>query len=119
VIGGTPGGTGDSLEPGLPADNGVPLHPGGEIREAKVLQRVEPVYPRAFLNARLQNVVVTVRCVIDRNGRPRDAEILRSSYPPFNTAVLDALEKWTFTPGTRRGQPVDTWFELTVRFNMR
>ncbi|MBK5260334.1 MAG: TonB family protein [Thermoanaerobaculia bacterium] len=119
VPGGTPGGTGESLEPGVPANGGLPYQPGGEIRSARILQRVEPAYPRAMIGARLQNVIVTVRCVIDKNGRSRDAKIIRSSYPPFNAAVLDALEKWTFAAGTRHGQPVDTWFELTVRFNVR
>jgi hypothetical protein len=33
--------------------------------------------------------------------------------------VLDALQQWTFAPGTLHGQPVDTYFELTITFTTR
>lgn len=115
---GEPGGVGD----GTPGEIGIPdagpRVPGGEVRAARVLRRVEPRYPSAFVAAR-KTAVVTVRCVIDRNGRIRDPEVIASSWAPFNEAVIDAVRQWTFAPGTMRGEPVDTWFELTVRFEVR
>lgn len=39
---------------------------------------------------------------------PPDSEI--------NRAALEALAKWTFTPGTLNGVPVDVLFDLTVNF---
>jgi protein TonB len=116
---GEPGGIGDGPPGGigLPAGSG-PRVPGGEVRAARVLRRVEPRYPSAFVAAR-KSAVVTVRCVIDRNGRIRDPEVIASSWAPFNQAVLEAVQQWTFAPGTMRGEPVDTWFELTVRFEVR
>ena len=103
---------------GVPGDGG-PRVPGGEVRAAKVVRRVEPRYPTAMIPARIKTAVVTVRCVVDRNGRVRDPQVLTSSWPAFNDSVLDAVSRWTFTPGTLHGQPVDTWFELTVRFQVR
>ena len=102
---------------GTPGQSG-PHIPGGEVRAAKVLRRVEPRYPSALVPAR-KTAVVTVRCVIDRNGRIRDPQVITSSWAPFNQSVLDAVQQWTFAPGTLRGEPVDTWFELTVRFEVR
>lgn len=117
------GGGGDPLgkEGGIgdgPPGEGGPLNPGGEVRAARVVRRVEPRYPTTMLPGRFA-AVVTVRCIIDRNGRIRDPEIIQSSWAPFNQAVLDAVRQWTFAPGTMRGQPVDTWFELTVKFQVR
>ena len=93
--------------------------PGGEVRAARVLRRVEPRYPQSMITARIRSAVVTVRCIVDRSGRVRDPEIITSSFPPFNSAVLAAVRQWTFEPGTRYGEPVETWFELTVRFEVR
>ena len=62
---------------------------------------------------------VIVLCVVDKEGRIRDPKIVMSSYPPFNQSVLDALQQWTFAPGSYRGQPVDTYFELKVKFEVR
>ena len=117
VIGGTgtePGGT--DLLAGPSTD--IVHRPGGEVRPARVLTRVEPRYPSAFARIRM-SAVVKIRCIIDRNGNVRDAEIVTSSFPPFNESVIEALHRWTFAPGTMRGQPVDTYFELTVKFQTK
>lgn len=118
---GVPFGVGDDPSgsvAGTPGD-GTPLLPGGEVRGARVLRRVEPRYPQSMIAARVRTATVTVRCVIDREGRVRSPEVIMSSFPPFNAAVLEAVQRWTFAPGTLRGQPVETWFELTVRFEVR
>lgn len=93
----------------------VTYTPGGEVKAARVLRRVEPRYPSIMLSSRMA-AIVTVHCVIDKSGSIRDAQIVKSSFPPFNEAVLDAVRQWSFAPGTMRGQPVDTYFELTVKF---
>ena len=113
---GVDGGVGE-VEP--PARQEVPLTPGGEVRPARVIRRVDPQYPTSMIAARLKDVTVTVHCVIDKDGSIRDAHVVRSSFTPFNQSVLDAVRQWTFAPGTLRGEPVDTYFELTVRFQMR
>ena len=117
ILGGTgtdPSGTGIVAGP----STDIVHMPGGEVRPARVLTRVEPKYPSAFARIRM-SATVKIRCIIDRNGNVRDAEIVTSSFPPFNESVIDALHRWTFAPGTMRGQPVDTYFELTVRFQTK
>lgn len=95
-----------------------PYTPGiGGVTQARVLTRVEPRFPQAFIHA-APNAVVVVRCIIDKTGAIREPEIVRSSFPPFNDAVLAALRQWTFAPGTMHGQAVDTYFELTVKFQV-
>lgn len=113
---GVPGGVGvgPASGPGVPG----PYTPGAGVTSARVLSRVEPRFPQAFVHG-VRSAIVVVRCVIGSNGEIRDPEIVTSSFPPFNDAVLTALRQWKFAPGMMHGQAVDTWFELTVRFQVK
>jgi TonB family protein len=101
----------------VPAPSG-PLVAVGEVHAARVLSRVEPKYPGLALRGKIGGVV-RLHCIIDRNGNLSDPEIVSSTFPPFNQPVLDAFRQWTFAPGTLHGQPVDTYFELTITFTPR
>lgn len=101
----------------VPAPAG-PLVPIGDVHAARVLSRVEPKYPGIAAHNRIAGVV-KVQCIIDKNGKLSDPEIVSSSFPMFNQPVIDALRQWTFAPGTLHGSPVDTYFELTITFTPR
>lgn len=88
---------------------------GGEVIAPRLVHRVEPAYPSILLRTRLRQTV-TVRCVIDRNGRVRDPQITSDSMPPFNQAVIQAVSQWRFTPGSLHGKAVETYLDLTVNF---
>ena len=119
-IGEGPGpGTGIGEGPGIgDAVPDVIFQPGADVRSAVVLSRVQPGYPPIALRARLGGLV-TVHCVIDRNGRIRDPQVIRSTSSMFDQAAVDAVKQWTFAPGTMHGKAVDTYFELTVTFAVR
>lgn len=104
--------------PATPVEENTIYRVGADVTSARVLQRVMPVYPPIMVRNKIP-ATVSVKCIIDRNGRVRDVEIVRSSFPPFNAAVIAALQQWTFTPGTLRGTPVDTYFELTANFGVQ
>ncbi|HEX3582736.1 MAG TPA: TonB family protein [Thermoanaerobaculia bacterium] len=121
--GGSDIGDPNSVDIGQPAANTTPVpdtvfHPGAEVRPAVVMHRVEPEYPRAALIAHMSGTVV-VKCIVDKDGNVRDAEVVTSSFGAFNAPVLNALQQWRFAPGSFRGKAVDTWFELTIRFQPR
>lgn len=88
---------------------------GGEVITPRIIHRVEPAYPPHLLRTRLRQTVV-VRCVIDRNGRVRDPQVVSDSMPAFNQSVLAAVRRWRFTPGSLRGNAVETYLDLTVNF---
>jgi protein TonB len=115
---GVPGGVGDGETGTGTGTASGPYTPGAGVTSARVISRVEPRFPPAFVHG-VPSAIVVVRCVIGQDGSIRDPEIIRSSFPPFNDAVLSALRQWKFAPGMMHGQPVDTWFELTVRFLVR
>jgi TonB family protein len=106
------GGTGTSPVPN------VVFHAGADVKSAVVISRVQPVYPPLPLRMRMNGSVV-VHCVIDRNGHVRDAEVVRSTSSMFNESALDAVQRWTFAPGSMHGQAVDTYFDLTVTFALK
>lgn len=110
--GGERGGGGEQVSAG-------PYTPGTlGVTQARVLTRVEPRFPQSMIGA-IRNAIVMVHCVIGKDGRIHDPQIVMSSFPPFNESVLEALQQWRFAPGTLRGEPVDTYFELTVKFEVR
>lgn len=59
---------------------------------------------------RLKRKAVSGRVVLliklDENGRVLEANVESSTLPDFDKVVASAVEKWRFTPPTRKGQPV-------------
>jgi protein TonB len=110
----------NSVDVGPSTSNVTPVpdtvfHPGAEVKPAVVIQRVEPEYPHVALMTHVGGTVV-LKCIIDKNGDVRDAEVVTSSFGAFEGPALNALRRWRFAPGSFRGKPVDTWFELTIKF---
>jgi protein TonB len=90
----------------------------GEVKAPVILHRVEPLYPGVLQRARL-NGKVSVHCVIDKNGRVRDAQVIYASNPAFGDSVLRALQQWRYQPASLRGEAVDCYLDLTVDFGVR
>lgn len=107
----------DSQTAAAAPDAAGPLVVGGNVKAPVVLRRVEPVYPRAALMARISGWV-KVQCTIDKTGHIRDVHVVNSSFGAFEQPAVDAVQQWLFAPGSLNGQPVDTIFELTVNFQM-
>jgi len=112
VVNGTPGGV-----PGGDGVGGEPLPVTGDVKAPLVLERVSPVYPEIARRLRRKGSAI-VECIIDRAGAIRDVRIVTSDFPPFGEAAAVAVRKWRFKPGTLHGQPVDTIFQLTIRFDL-
>ena len=89
----------------------------GEVKAPVLIHRVEPVYPEIMRRSGLTATVV-LECVIDKNGRVRDARVVSGSMPPFNDAVTKAVEQWRYRPGSMRGEAVEVYLNVTVRFGI-
>lgn len=94
------------------------IYAAHEVTPPAGLYKPQPPYPAVLVRTRMQATVV-VRCVIDKNGRVRDAQILVPALPPFNQSVLDTIAAWRFTPGSLNGVAVETYLDLTVNFAVR
>jgi periplasmic protein TonB len=95
----------------------VPLPVGGDVKAPVVIRRVQPVYPKLALTARMNGTVI-VECIIDKTGRVREAHVVRSTSTLFDQTAVDAVQQWQFAPGSLHGQAVDTIFDLTVTFRV-
>ncbi|HUP58876.1 MAG TPA: TonB family protein [Thermoanaerobaculia bacterium] len=89
----------------------------GEVKAPVMIHRVEPVYPSAFVRAKMPGKVA-MRCVIDKNGRVRDPQVLFATNQAFADSVLRALQQWRYTPASLHGQAVDCYLDLKVDFGV-
>jgi TonB family protein len=52
--------------------------------------------------------------IVDKDGKPEDLKIVRSSGTGLDANVLSAVSQYRFTPGTVSNQPVATPLNLEV-----
>jgi len=104
--------------PPVPADSAGPLPVGNGVTAPVAIRRVEPIYPPLAVRARMSGSVL-VQCIIDKSGRIRDVHVVSSTFSAFEQPAIDAVQQWLFAPGTLKGEPVDTIFELTVKFQVK
>lgn len=115
---------GDELRQGADSTRGSePAHPtgarrvGGNVRPPRAIHRVDPQYPPAAREARVQGMVI-LELIIDESGSVREARILKGLPYGMDQAALDAVRQWRFEPGTQEGRPVAVIFNVTVAFRL-
>ncbi|HYC88200.1 MAG TPA: TonB family protein [Thermoanaerobaculia bacterium] len=98
--------------------NRVPAMNAKDVKPPRVLDRVEPHYPDSVRRSSIAgNFTVVAEATITSEGCVRDLRLVQQTvYPELNVALLEALSKWTFAPGTLDGVPVDVLFNLTTNF---
>jgi TonB family protein len=109
-----PPGTPRTSPPIPPPPPGAPVRIGGQLRQPRLLCRVNPVYPAEALAARTQGVVI-LEAVIGTDGTVSETRILRS-IPALNQAAIDAVKQWVYTPTLLNGAPVPVIMTVTVQF---
>ncbi len=90
----------------------------GEIEAPQVLERVQPVYTRAAIAARLEGAVI-VELVIGEDGRVESVRVLRGLPLGLIRSAVEAVRRWRFEPSTLDGRPIKVRFRLTVHFQLR
>lgn len=103
--------------PGYEIDGEVPLRVGGNIKAPAKTRNVFPKYPPLAMQARVQGVVI-VEATVDRDGRVRDARVLRS-IPMLDQAAIDAVMQWEFEPTYLNGVPKPVILTVTVSFTLQ
>jgi len=88
---------------------------GGDVKAPVLLHRVEPVYTKEALAARVSGIVI-VETLIDRTGHVVDVNVLKPLPFGLDQAAIEAVKQWEYRPGTLNGQPVDVIFDFTVSF---
>ena len=75
-----------------------------------------PVYPQIAVISRVQGVVI-IEATIGVDGTVQEARVLRS-IPLLDSAALDAVKQWEFTPTLLNGEPVPVIMTVTVQFTL-
>ncbi len=84
----------------------------------RFLHRQQPLYPETM---RTQGISGTVKleALIDKEGRVREVNILKSAGTHFDQAAKQAILASTFYPAEVEGEPVAVLLRLPVKFNLR
>jgi TonB family protein len=87
----------------------------GEISSPEPVRKVDPLYPAALRNDRVEGVVI-LHAIIRSDGSVGDVRVLEGFNDELDANARTALEQWRFRPGTRNGVPVDVEAVIRVPF---
>ena len=90
---------------------------GGNVQGAKLLNKVQPVYPEAARKDRIDGVV-RLQAIIGKDGKVSQLQVI-SGHPELVQAALDAVKQWMYQPTTLEGRPVEVETEIDVVFALR
>lgn len=120
VLGGVIGGIKSTTiaAPLAPKENRpkAPVRVGGRVREPKLIERVEPVYPALAKQTHMQGIVV-IEAILDEHGNVVEAKVT-SGPPLLIQSALDAVRKWRYEPTYLNDQPVQVQLNVTVTFRL-
>jgi protein TonB len=87
--------------------------------DKRFADRFQPAYPGRELREEVEGRA-KVRVLVGIDGRVKAVEDLGATSPGFFTETKrQALDKWRFKPATLDGAPVESWFTITVTFELR
>ena len=113
----------DSLGTGLAVDNKEPAAPaaslpvGGDVKQAKLISSVPPVYPMLAKNQHVSGNV-TVDALIDATGRVTTMKIV-SGPTLLHQAAMDAVKQWKYRPAMLDGKAVPMHLTVTLQFRLQ
>ncbi|MGD0841894.1 MAG: TonB family protein [Candidatus Acidiferrales bacterium] len=104
--------------PNAPAGPSKPtrIRIGGNVQGAKLITKVQPVYPPPAAAKGVQGNVV-LHAVIGRDGSVKALQVI-SGDPLLTQAALDAVRKWMYAPTLLNGDPVEVDTTITVVFKL-
>ena len=97
--------------------NNKPIRVAGEIAQANLISKVQPVYPPAAKKAGIQGVVL-LDVTISKDGMPEDIQVLSSPNDDLTQSAEDAVRQWRYRPTLLNGQPVTIIAEVKVSYTL-
>jgi TonB family protein len=88
----------------------------GPLVPAKLIDRVQPVYPVLARQARIRGMV-SVNVVIHKDGTVT-VQNVGAGHPMLAPAAIKAVEQWKYQPVTVGGEPVDAETKVYVTFEL-
>lgn len=77
----------------------------------------KPEFPEIAKRAGITGKVF-VKVLVDKEGRPKKAVVIKSDSELFNQPAIDASMKSAFTPALQNQHPIAVWIVLPYRFTL-
>jgi len=122
VAGGVAGGVlGGIISSGAPPPPPKPVTPtritvGGNVQQAKAINRTPPLYPPIAKAAHVQGTVV-LHAIIAKDGTVQQLQLM-SGPPLLVSAAMDAVRQWRYQPTLLNGEPVEVDTTIQVVFTL-
>jgi TonB family protein len=100
-----------------PAAPVAPLPVGGDVKQAKLISSVAPVYPTLAKNQHVSGSVL-VDALIDATGHVTTMKVV-SGPTLLHQAAMDALKLWKYQPATLDGKAVSMHLTVTIQFRLQ
>jgi TonB family protein len=92
---------------------------GGNVEAAKVITKVQPIYPETAKDAGVQGTVL-LHAVVGMDGRPLQLQVLNSQInPDLARAAVEAVSQWRYQPTLLNGEPVEVDTTIQVKFTLQ
>lgn len=114
VLGGIIGGLGSNPPP--PKEGPKRIRVGGQVQQAKILNKTLPIFPALAKQARIQGTV-RLQAIIAKDGSVQELQVL-SGPPLLVQAALDAVRQWRYSPTLLNGEPVEVVTTIDVIFSL-
>ena len=114
LLGGLGEGASGAAPPPPPPPRVTRTKVGGNVQEAKVIARPNPLYPPLARQARIQGKD-QLHAIIDKDGRVGELQVV-SGHPLLVKAALDAVQNWRYQPTVLNGEPVEVDTTIDVNF---
>lgn len=115
--------TGDAMGGGLagggmkqPAAPPAPLPVGGDVRQARLISSMPPLYPALAKNQHIEGAV-RVDALVDENGRVSSMKVV-SGPTLLQQAAMDAIRQWKYQAATLDGKAVPMHLTVTLQFKL-
>ena len=94
------------------------LRIGGKVEAAKVITKVQPVYP-ASAKERGAHGSVVLHVIVGMDGQPLQLQVLNSQIDPeLARAAVEAVSQWRYQPTLLNGEPIEVDTTVTVNFTL-
>jgi TonB family protein len=94
-----------------------PLRVGGAVEQMNLVTKVQPTYPKAAKEARIEGAVL-LEMVISKDGEPLDIRVVSSPSDDLTQSALEAVRQWRYKPTLLNGSPVEIVTDVLVHYTL-
>ena len=98
--------------------NTMRIRIGGNVEAARLITKVQPIYPASAKERGAQGSVL-LHAIVSKDGRPLSMQVLNSQIDPeLARAAVEAVSQWRYQPTLLNGEPVEIDTTIAVNFTL-